>query len=219
MSKVDRVPCKCQWNVQNISIFWFRTICKCWWNIIKKFSSLTSILDQKWMSDILGTLWHPNWTSWTFIFKSDIQKSKKMNVRHPVWFLELNVHKWNWMSISKLNVRHFWMSISKMDVTDIHFCNPGQCPFLDSNVGEYTMQSQCQTLRLSRSLNGTSRSHGMPHDITTGGIFILSKHKCTTVCVLQGRLLVVLLLLIWQGKRADAHPQWRPHPVTSWKKN
>ena len=71
------------------------------------------------MSDILGTLWHSIWTSWTFMFKWAIQKSKKMNVRHSVWFLELNVHKWNWMSISKQNVRHFWMSISELDVYQV----------------------------------------------------------------------------------------------------
>ena len=46
------------------------------------------------------------------------------------------------------------------------------------------MESQCQTLRLSRSLNGTSRSHSMPHGITTD-IFTLSKLKCATVCALQ----------------------------------
>jgi hypothetical protein len=55
-------------------------------------------------------------TSWTSIFKSDIQKSKKLDVRHPVWFLELNVHthlKWNWMSISRHFIngcQTFWMS-------------------------------------------------------------------------------------------------------------
>ena len=76
------------------------------------------------MSDILGTLWHSNCTSWTFMFKWAIQKSKKMNVRHSVWFLELNVHKWNWMSISKQNVRHFWMSIFELDFhlfLNVHF--------------------------------------------------------------------------------------------------
>ena len=130
--------------------------------IIKKLRCMTSSLVRIWMSDIQNHFGYYV-TSKLHQLTSNF---KKVDVRHPLWILELDVRTHlvgigcPIQAISKMDVRHFGCHILTMDVSyykngchvskmDVRYCKNGCQTFWMSHVA-----NGCQTFWMSHFDNG-----------------------------------------------------------------